>query len=140
MALTAVLEFGDNNIQQYSKQYLVADCHFEFDRSYNDFHPDSAVRCQRVEIVLPAPGKQDTTLYEWFNSRGVQSGRIVLELTGDAKNNAEEKQVLFFEDAICFSLSEEYDLNTSRRRQLRLGIMADEMILGNVLLTYNKPF
>ena len=68
-----------------------------------------------MEIVLPAPGKQDTTLYEWFNSRGVQSGRIVLELTGDAKNNAEEKQVLFFEDAICFSLSEEYDLNTSRR-------------------------
>ena len=138
MALTAVLEFGDNNIQQYSKQYLVADCRFEFDRSYNDFHPDSAVRCQRVEIVLPAPGKQDTTLYEWFNSRGVQSGRIVLELTGDAKNNAEEKQVLFFEDAICFSLAEEYDINSSRRRQLHLGIIADKMILDNVLLINNK--
>ena len=138
MALTAVLEFGDNNIQQYSKQYLVADCRFEFDRSYNDFHPDSAVRCQRVEIVLPAPGKQDTTLYEWFNSRGVQSGRIVLELTGDARNNAEEKQVLFFEDAICFSLAEEYDINSSRRRQLHLGIIADKMILDNVLLINNK--
>ena len=138
MALTASLQFGDNRIQKYSKEYLVADCHFEFVRSYNDFHPDSAVRCQRVEIVVPAPGKQDTNLYEWFNSRGVQSGCIVLDLTGDANNNAEEKQVLFFEDAICFSMCEEYDLNTSRRRLLRMGIMADEMIIGDVLLTYNN--
>ena len=28
MALTAVLEFGDNSIKRYSKQYMVSDCRF----------------------------------------------------------------------------------------------------------------
>lgn len=28
MALIAVLEFGDNNIKRYSKQYLVSNCRF----------------------------------------------------------------------------------------------------------------
>ena len=39
MALTAVLEFGDNNIKRYSKHFMVADCRFVFDWSYNDFCP-----------------------------------------------------------------------------------------------------
>jgi hypothetical protein len=138
MALAACLEFGDNNIRKYSKTYLLLDCHYEFDRSYNEFHPDSAVRCQRVEIVVPAPGKEDTTLFEWFNSRGVRSGRIAFYLIDDTTYKSVEKQVLYFEDAICFSLAEEYDLNSSRRRQIRLGIMAEEMVLGNVLLTYKS--
>ena len=37
MALIAALEFGDNNIRRYTKQYLLADCRFVFDRPYNAF-------------------------------------------------------------------------------------------------------
>lgn len=137
MALTSLLEFGNNSTKTYTKpEYIVKDCYYEFDRPYNDFRLGGAVRCQRLELVIDAPEKEDTELFNWFNSHNVKSGRITLKLAGDTKNNADEVQVMFFEDAICFSLGEEYDVNTSRLRQLRLGMMADELILGNVLLAY----
>ena len=54
MALLAVLEFGDNSIQRYSKQYLVSDCRFVFDRNHNAFSPEGAARCNQIEVVVVA--------------------------------------------------------------------------------------
>ena len=58
MALTAVLEFGDNSIKRYSKQYLVSDCRFLFQRPNNGFSPEGAARCERVEVTVVAPGRR----------------------------------------------------------------------------------
>ena len=58
MALTAVLEFGDNSIKRYSKQYLVSDCRLLFDRPFNSFSPEGATRCERVEVTVVASGRR----------------------------------------------------------------------------------
>ena len=134
MALTAVLEFGDNSIKRYSKQYLVSDCRLVFNRSYNSFCPAGAARCERLEVVVVAPGKNDLGLIEWFSTQGVQSGRIVISLTNEIKDNDSDSQILYFEEAKCFSFSEYYDINVSRRRLLKLAISAETLEIDGVTL------
>ena len=134
MALTAVLEFGDNSIKRYSKQYLVSDCRLVFNRSYNSFCPAGAARCERLEVVVVAPGKNDLGLIEWFSTQGVQSGRIVISLTNEIKDNDSDSQILYFEEAKCFSFSECYDVNVSRRRLLKLAISAETMEIDGVTI------
>ena len=75
MALIAALEFGDNNIGRYSKSYLVSDCRFVFDRPYNSYRPEGMARCERLELEVIAPGKNDLNLFDWYDKQGVQSGR-----------------------------------------------------------------
>ena len=136
MALSAVLEFGDNNIKRYSKQYLVSDCRLLFARPFNGFSPEGASRCERVEVTVIAPGKDDLGLVHWFSSQGVQSGRIVISLTNEVKNDEVDQQVLYFEEAKCFSLSEVYDVDVSRRRLMKLAIAAETIEIDNV--TFNR--
>ncbi len=132
MALTAVLEFGDNDIQRYTKRYLVSDYHLVFDRSYNDFAPEESARCERLEVVVVAPGKDDIGLFEWFSLQSVQSGRLVIGQNYDKVQNDDETQVIYFDEAQCFSLSECYDIGNQRRRLLRLGIVAPEMNIDGI--------
>ena len=134
MALTAVLEFGDNSIKRYSKQYLVSDCRLLFARPFNEFSPEGAARCERVEVTVIAPGKDDLGLIEWFSTQGVQNGRIVISLTNDPNGNDSDTQILYFEEAMCFSLSEFYDINVSRRRLMKLAISAETMEIDGVTL------
>lgn len=130
MAFTATLEFGDNNIKRYAKKYLVADCRFLFERPYNGFSPEGAARCERVEVVVVAPGKEDLGLFEWFYSQGVRDGRLVLSL--QSVTSDEDIQYLYFDEAKCFSLSECYDVDTAKRRLLKLGIMAEKITIDDV--------
>ena len=116
MALIAALEFGDNNIGRYSKSYLVSDCRFVFDRPYNSYRPEGMARCERLELEVIAPGKNDLNLFDWYDKQGVQSGRIVISK--------------------CFSLSENYDINTSRRRTLKLAIEAETITVDDVLFQH----
>ncbi len=132
MALTAVLEFGDNNIRRYSKQYLVADCNLVCERSYNEFRPNSMARCERVEVCVVAPGREDLNLFEWYSSQGEQSGRIVISLSTTGRQDVPEEQIIYFEDAKCFSLSEYYDIEVSKRRLLKLSIMAETITVDDI--------
>ena len=132
MALTAVLEFGDNNIKRYSQRYLVSDCRFVFSKPYNDCRPNGTARCERIEVVVVAPGKNDLNLVEWFSSQGVQNGRIVIALAANNQNNPDDSHVLYFDDAQCFSLSETYDIDSQRRRLLTLGIIAERIVVDEV--------
>lgn len=132
MALSAVLEFGDNNINRYSKRFLVTDCRIEFARPYNDNRPEGAARCKRVEISVVASGKEDHTLFEWFASRSVQNGRLVISLLADGKVVDGDTHVLAFESGQCYSLSEFYDIDLSKRRLLKIGIIADSMTIDSV--------
>ena len=131
MALTAVLEFGDNSIKRYSKQFLVADCRFVFDRSYNDFCPEGDTRCDRMELFVVAPGKEDLTLFEWFANQSVLDGRVVISL-GAANDSSLDSQEIVFEEAVCFALSEMYDIESSMRRLLKLSILANKICIDDV--------
>ena len=131
MALTAVLEFGDNNIRRYSKQFMVADCRFVFDRSYNDFCPEGDTRCDRMELFVVAPGKEDLTLFEWFADQSVLDGRVTISL-GATNDSSLDSQEIIFEEAVCFALSEMYDINSSMRRLLKLSILANKICIDDV--------
>ena len=131
MALTAVLEFGDNNIRRYSKKFMVADCRFVFDRSYNDFCPEGDTRCERMELFVVAPGKDDLTLFEWFADQSVLDGRVTISL-GATSDNSLDSQEIVFEEAVCFALSEMYDINSSMRRLLKLSILAKKICIDDV--------
>ncbi len=122
MALLAALEFGDNNIGRYSKSYLVSDCRFVFKRPFNSYRPEGIARCERLELDVIAPGKNDLNLFDWYDKQGVQSGRIVISLAAEAKLDEKDAQVILFENAKCFSLSESYGINSSRRRNLKLAL------------------
>ena len=134
MAFAAFLEFGDNTIKRYSKQYLVSDCRLLFARSFNSFSPEETARCKGVEVTVVAPGKDDLGLMEWFSTQSVQSGRIVFCLTNEATINDDDAQIIYFEDAKCFSLSEFYDINVSRRRLLKLALSAESLEIDGVTL------
>ena len=77
MALIARLQFGNNDSKVYSSEYLVADCHCHFSRHHNQFRPDADARCERVEIVVVAPGKENLNLYDWYISGDPISGRVL---------------------------------------------------------------
>ena len=124
MALTARLQFGDNMVGLYSKEYLVAECHLHFMRHHNHFKPDSDARCNKVELVVIAPDKENPNLYQWYIDNGAKSGRLVFELVA---NNANKNQILEFEDAYCYSIEEEYDFKISRQRILRLSFVAEKI-------------
>ena len=132
MALTAVLEFGDNNIKRYSKQYLVSDFRFVFNRAYTSFSPEGGARCKQVEVTVVAPGRNDLSLFEWFSTQGEQSGRILISLSNEDKLSESDTQSLFFEDAKCFSLNESYDVEQTRRRYLKLAIGAEQIKIDDV--------
>ena len=135
MALLAVLEFGDNSIQRYSKQYLVSDCRFVFDRNHNAFSPEGAARCNQIEVVVVAPGRNDLGLFQWFSNQESLDGRIVISL-GGSKHGVDDTQVIFFENAKCFALSEMYDISSSRRRLLKLLIGSEKIEIDGV--TFNR--
>ena len=132
MALIAALEFGDNNIKRYTKQYLLADCRLVFDRPYNSFSPERPARCERMEIVVIAPGKRDLSLFQWFTQQDIKDGRIAISLLGDSNQNEGEPQVIYFENGRCLSLSEMYDIDNQRRRLLKLALIADKIEIENV--------
>jgi hypothetical protein len=132
MALVAILEFGDNGIKRYSKQYLVSDCRLLFSRAFNGYSPEGGARCERVEVTVVAPGKEDHSLIEWFSSQDVMSGRLVISLTNEFRDNDSDTQTLYFEDAKCFCLSECYDIKVSCRRLLKLAITAETIKIDNV--------
>ena len=85
-------------------------------------------------MTVVAPGKEDLGLIEWFSSQDVQNGRIVISLTNDLRKDETDTQILYFEEAKCFSFSEYYDINVSRRRLLKLAISAEEMEIDGVTL------
>ena len=66
MALTARLQFGDNSTKTYPKEFLVENCRCHFSRHYDLAYPDTDARCERVELTVVAPGKDDLTLYDWY--------------------------------------------------------------------------
>ena len=116
--------------------FQIVDCRFVFSRPYNSYRPEGMARCERLELDVVAPGKNDLNLFEWYDSQGVQSGRIVISLAAEAKLDEKDAQIIYFEDAKCFSLSENYDISTSRRRNLLLAIEAETITVDDVVFQH----
>ena len=95
MALTARLQFGDNVAGLYSREYLIADCHLHFNRHHNHFKPDTDARCETMELVVVAPGREDLNLYEWYINNDTLSGRVVIVLLTMSENDSVMKFVEF---------------------------------------------
>jgi hypothetical protein len=132
MALTALLQFGDNESKNYSADYNVADCHCHFMRHYNHFHPDADALCERVELVVVAPGKDNLNLFDWYISGTPLSGRLVFDLSDIRGGEYTSSKELLFEDAYCFSLAEEFHIGSLNRRQLRMSFVAESIIVNGV--------
>lgn len=137
MALTARLQFGDNESKAYPEEYLVADCHCHFVRHHNQFHPDEDARCERVEVIVVAPGKENLNLFDWYISGNPISGRLLFDLSSMHGGEFTTSKELLFEDAYCFSLAEDYHVDSSNRRYLKLSFMAEKIIVNDV--EYNSP-
>lgn len=133
MALSATLHFGNNQLGLYSKTYAVVDCKYRFNRHHNYYRPDSDARCDKVVLTVVAPGKDDLNLYEWYIDQSNMSGKISFDLSPLADNHVQASKELFFEDAVCFSIAETYDIGKQHRRQLTLEIVADHIEVENVM-------
>lgn len=132
MALTAVLEFGNNDVERYTKRYMIADYSFLFDRSYSELAPTGASRCRQIEVTVIAPGKEDLSLVEWFDTQDSLSGRIMVSLVTGSSLETADSQVVYFDDAKCVRMSELYDIEISRRRLLKLVIGAERIKIDGV--------
>ncbi len=135
MALTARLQFGDNMAGIYSKEYLVADCHLHFKRHHNHFKPDTDARCETIELVVVAPGMEDLNLYEWYINNDTLSGRVVIDLQTMSESDSVMKLVEF-DEAYCYSIKEDYQIDSQRRRCLKLSLVAEKITVNEVEFKY----
>ena len=136
MALSANLKFGNNQIGLYSRTYDVVECKCHFNRHHNFNLPDANAICDKIELTVVAPGKEDLNLYEWYIDQTSQSGKITFDLTTTSKNGSQATKEIYFEDALCFSIAENYDIGKQRRRYLTLEIIASEITAENVDFTH----
>lgn len=129
---TTVLQFGDNTIGRYSKEYLVVKCHSVFSRSYNSQRPEGKARCEHIKLTIVAPGKEDLSIYDWYIGQEVQDGRIVFELSPTTAQDVEQQRVLLFENAQCISLKENYAIDSQYRRMLTLSFEAKMITVDDI--------
>ena len=106
-------------------------------RHHNQFHPDADARCERVEVIVVAPGKENLNLFDWYISGNSISGRLLFDLSSMHGGEFTTSKELLFEDAYCFSLAEDYHVDSSNRRYLKLSFMAEKIIVNDV--EYNSP-
>ena len=94
--------------------------------------PEGSAQCERLEVSVICPGRDDLDLYEWFDTQNAQEGRIVISATTIKTSDGNAEHVICFEDAHCFSLTEDYDAGTTRRRILKLAIEAEKISVDDV--------
>lgn len=132
MSLIARLQFGDNSFRRYSREYMLTDFKCHVVRSHNNARPDGNSRCDYLEFTVVAPGKEDLNLFEWYVGRSAMSGRILIELSTPAQNQASEWKEVLFEDGRCYSIAEEYSINENRRRRLRLKVSVEQLTVDSI--------
>lgn len=134
MALTAVLQFGSNTTKRYYKQYMVSDCHIVHKRKYSKFCPEGSASCERLEVSIVSPGRDDLEIFEWYDSQNAQEGRIVITTTSVKASDSDSEHIIYFENAHCFSLSENYDISVARRRIIKLAIEAETIHIDDITI------
>ena len=131
MALLASLQLGDNDNKRYTKEYLVTEVKCHLVRPHNLYYADSKPRCERLELTVIAPGKEDLTLVDWYINQTSMSGRVVVSLSNEAKLGVGDTKEILFEDGMCFRLAESYDIDAGRRTMI-LSVITDSLTIDNV--------
>ena len=131
MALIASLQLGDNENRIYPKEYLVNQVKCHVVRPHNLYYADSKPRCERLEVTVIAPGKEDLTLLDWYISQEPMSGRVIVSLSNEAKLGVGDSKEIYFEDGICFRLAEDYNIDAGRRT-MTLSIATEALTIDNV--------
>ncbi len=126
------MKIGNNQIGLYSRTYDVVECKCHFNRHHNFNLPDANAVCDKMELTVVAPGKEDLNLYEWYIDQTSLSGKLTFDLTTASKNGSQATKEITFEDATCFSIAENYDIGKKRRRHLILEIIAAKITAENV--------
>ena len=84
-------------------------------------------------MTIIAPGRDDMQLYDWFIHQSTMSGRLLIQLPPGPNQSEPDTQEILFEEARCFSFEEEYHINRSRRRLLRLQFVAEQVNINDVI-------
>jgi hypothetical protein len=81
---------------------------------------------------------EDLSLYDWYISGEPLNGRVVLDLS-DGQASADGNGVnLEFEEAYCYAIEEEYQIDDMMRRTVKLSIVANEVTFENA--TFKNPY
>lgn len=131
MALLTTLKLND-----ISDDYKVTDFHLHMSRRYNQFNPESAPSCERIEMTVVAPDTDDYTIYEWYNNDSLMSGKLAYELPVSLNHTYSETRVIEFQNARCFAFNESYDLNSFSRRLLTIKIVPEKVSMDHIC--FNK--
>lgn len=131
MSTIARLQFGDNGFRRYSREYQVTEFKCHVTRSHNEARPDGAARCERMELKVVVPGRDDLNLYEWYVGHSTMSGRVLVELSASQNQAGEWKEILF-ENGLCYAISEDYHIDAKIRRTLTLSIVAEEITVDGI--------
>lgn len=132
MSLSAYLYIGDNLSSHYTKTYPVTQCKVEVSRHHNSYLPDADPKCKVVLLSVIAPSKEDLDLFEWYIDQTTLSGKIVIDLTNQSAKYDITERTFKFENAKCFSIAETYDISSTHRHQLTLGIMTQKLEIDEV--------
>ena len=132
--MSAILQFGDNDAGIYSNQYPVVECDCQFSRHPDFYSPDSDPRCEKVMIMVVAPGKEDLELIEWYIDNAVLSGRILFDISDQAGGSGNDTtREIRFEDARCYFIEEMYEIASSKRRLLKMEFLAESVQIDSNL-------
>ena len=131
MSLIARLLIGDNEAGLYSEAYWVEACAFKLKCHANYFHPNSGASYGNVSLTLRKP--ENLQLYDWYIEQGRINGKIEFQLS---KGEDFPPKILRFEDAQCYSLSEEYDKNGESQVQLIVEFVAEEIQVDGIKFNY----
>jgi hypothetical protein len=131
MSLLKKLEIGNNEIGKYTKDYLLMDYKCHTCRHSNEFRPDADKYCERIDMTIVAPGREDVSLYQWFISQNSESGRIFIELPPNASHQGETKDILF-ENATVYAIEEEFQFDRDKVRKLKISIVAEKVTIDGV--------
>lgn len=131
MALVAKIQFGNNDIGRYNKEYLVSDVRCHFTRSHNNKQPDSSARCESISFTVVAPDKKDPLLYQWYINMSCMTGRILF-INPEASNDNEYYKSIYFEEARCLSFREQYDIHKNQRRRLTVSFEAESIEVNDI--------
>ena len=127
MAFSSILQLGDNDSGLYTKEYQLIECSCHMGRVHNDFRPVSNPRCKSLALTVIAPGMSDLGLIEWYTDDMTFSGRIRFEMPDYDENAQMLEKEIYFTDARCISIAEDYHIDGSSRRVLKLEIMAETL-------------
>lgn len=131
MTLTAKLQFGNNDLQLYHSEYLLVTYRIHTAREHNAFFPTESPHVDWIEVTIVADKTMNLKLQEWYITQNMETGRILFNMT-DVTNLSDVTRQVMFDDAVCYSMSEKYDINDNRRRLTTLRFVAHNITIDDV--------